>query len=456
MALHYIPCAPNDNKGEQITRNFLMSSLAHSDSILLGNYHLPVNNGTLECDLILLNHRGIWVIEVKNWQRNIHIDRVNWQRDDGLIQHSPLISIETKAKVLATVLNNEGFKNISVVGVVVLAQLSAKLKNTDDVKIREPHEDKIFHLDDRLIRALNGRNYLYDIKNKELSMKLIQQIVDMLLPRAIDPKQERIGDSYRILYDLGPSPDDVFHAYKAVHVNIPGRYARAKKYRPSTAFSTGDLEDEINRFRRDLQALVKMERHPNIVQVYDYQPDRDSSDIYWLLLEWVKGITLQDRIENGPTILFQEQLYILYAILDAIDCCHNSNILHRNLNPACIYLVNDGTVKLSDFDFARVPDISTTLTTIGEPLPVKASRYMAPELQTNARDADTRSDLYALGAIWYDMITHPQPDEDINLSQVEKMGLPTDASALLVRLLSPDPDERPRNARAVKRWLEQV
>ena len=353
-------------------------------------------------------------------------------------------------------LNNEGFKNISVVGVVVLAQLSAKLKNTDDVKIREPHEDKIFHLDDRLIRALNGRNYLYDIKNKELSMKLIQQIVDMLLPRAIDPKQERIGDSYRILYDQGPSPDDVFHAYKAVHVNIPGRYARAKKYRPSTAFSTGDLEDEINRFRRDLQALVKMERHPNIVQVYDYQPDRDSSDIYWLLLEWVKGITLQDRIENGPTILFQEQLYILYAILDAIDCCHNSNILHRNLNPACIYLVNDGTVKLSDFDFARVPDISTTLTTIGEPLPVKASRYMAPELQTNARDADTRSDLYALGAIWYDMITHPQPDEDINLSQVEKMGLPTDASALLVRLLSPDPDERPRNARAVKRWLEQV
>lgn len=85
MALQYIPCAQNDNKGEQITRNFLMTSLAHIDGILLGNYHLPVNNGTLECDLVLFNQRGIWVIEVKNWRGRILIDRVKWERDDRLI-----------------------------------------------------------------------------------------------------------------------------------------------------------------------------------------------------------------------------------------------------------------------------------------------------------------------------------------------------------------------------------
>ncbi len=456
MALQYIPCAQNDNKGEQITRNFLMSSLAHTDGILLGNYHLPVNNGTLECDLVLFNQRGIWIIEVKNWRESINIDRVNWQRDDGLIQHSPLISVEIKAKVLATVLENAGFRNISVVGLIVLAKSSAELKNTDDVKSREPHEDKIFHLDARLIRALNGRNYLYNTKNRELSVQLIQQIVDMLLPRMIDPEQERIGDSYRILYDLGPGPDEVFHAYQAVHVNIPGRYARAKKYYTPTAFSIGDLEEAIHRFRRDLQALVKMEHHPNIVQVYDYQADRDSSDIYWLLLEWIKGITLQARLDNGPEIPFQEQLHILCAILDALDCCHSSNILHRNLTPSCIYLANDGMVKLSDFDFARVPDFLVTLTITGQPLPVKANRYMAPELQTNARTADARSDLYALGAIWYDMIVRPEPNEDIDLLRLEEVELPLDVCDLLVRLLSPDPNERPKNAKAVKRWLEQV
>jgi len=196
MALQYIPCAQDDNNGEQITRNFLMSSLANTDGILLGNYHLPGDNGTWECDLVLFNQRGVWIIEVKDWRGRIHIDQVNWQREDGLIHHSPLTSVETKAKKLAAVLENAGFRNISVVGLVVLAQSSAELLNTDGVKIREPHEEKVFHLDARLTRALTRRNYLSRLTNKELSMELIQKIVSMLLPRKIDPEQERIKDSY--------------------------------------------------------------------------------------------------------------------------------------------------------------------------------------------------------------------------------------------------------------------
>lgn len=85
MALRYIACAHNDNIGEQITRIFLMDSLADTDGILLGNYHLPVNNSTLECDFVLFNRRGVWIIEVKNWRGRIDIDQINWQRDDGLI-----------------------------------------------------------------------------------------------------------------------------------------------------------------------------------------------------------------------------------------------------------------------------------------------------------------------------------------------------------------------------------
>jgi serine/threonine protein kinase len=457
MVLQYIPCAPNDNKGEQIARNFLLSSLNHTYGTLLGNYHLPVNNGTRECDLVLFNRRGIWIIEVKNWRGRIIIDQVNWQRDDGLIQHSPLISVETKAKILASVLENRRFFNVSVVGLVVVIQPNAELLNTAEIKSREPRKDKIFSLDDRLIRALTGPHYLYQSGNRDLSKALIEEIVHMLLPRYIDLEQERIGDSYRIVQDLGPGPNNIFHAYKAEHINISGRYARAKKYYSPSVSSTNDLRAAIQRFRRDMQVLVKMERHPNIVQVYDYLPDRNSSDIYWLLLEWVKGITLQDRLINGPEIQFQEQRKILFAILNALDSCHSNDILHRNLSPACIHLANDGTVKLGDFDFARVPELAMTISITGQPLHKETNRYIAPELQTNAPAADARSDLYALGAIWYDMIVHPEgPDEDIDLSRLEGTDLPADALDLLVRLLSSDPDQRPRNAKAVKRWLEQV
>jgi len=457
MALQYIPCARNDNKGEQITRNYLMSFLAHTDGILLGNYHLPENNSTLECDFVLFNQRGIWIIEVKHWGGRIEIDQINWKRGDGHIQHSPLISVETKAKTLATILRNAGHRNISVMGLVVLSHASAELINGDGLTKREPREDKIFRLDSSLIRALTGRQFLYRTDNRELGLKEIKGIVNMLVPRVVDPERTRIGGNYEIVYDLGYGPDKIFHAYQAVHLTIPGRYVRAKKYDKPTAFTTEALDDSMKRFKRDMQALGKMERHPNIVQMYDYQADRDGNDTYWLLLEWIKGITLQDRLDGGLPILIEEQLHILIAILNALSYCHGTNILHRNLTPACIYLADDGTVKLGDFDFARVPDDPQgTISITGQPLLLKVNRYMAPELRTDARTADARSDLYALGAIWYDMAVRPQPDEDINLSRLQETSLSPDARELLTRLLDSDPNQRPQNAKAVKRWLEQV
>ncbi len=132
MALRYIACAHNENTGEQLTRIFLMESLAQTNGILLGNYHMPVNTSTLECDFVLFNRRGIWIIEVKNWHGDIKIDQINWERDDGLIQHSPLNSVAIKASKLYTVLRDANFRNISVAGLVVLAQKTATLNNSDE------------------------------------------------------------------------------------------------------------------------------------------------------------------------------------------------------------------------------------------------------------------------------------------------------------------------------------
>jgi serine/threonine protein kinase len=431
-----------------------MQQLADTDGILLTNYHLPSGNSTLENDLVLFNERGVWILEVKNWRGYIDIDQTDWRRDDGFIQHSPLTSVEMKAKVLYSLLENNGYSRTSVVGFVVLSQAHTSLRNTNDVQSRDPREDRVFHLDARLLRALTGEHFLHHKAGiKGLDMADMHAIVEMLLPLKVDPGRQLIGTSYRIKYDLGKSESKAFHAYQAEHVSIPGRYARAKKYHDA-AISTDDLYDSIRRYQRDMHALSEME-HPNILQVYDYQPDRDSDDIYWLLLEWTKAITLRERL-HGPPMLWPEQLRVLNSALAALDCCHSNNILHRNLNPACLYLANDGTVKLGDFDFARVPKFAKTLTKTDQPVPWKTNRYMAPELQMNAREADARSDLYALGAIWYDMAVRPEPDEKLDLSQLEKTVLSKDARDLLSRLLSDDPAERPQNAKAAKKWLEQV
>lgn len=97
-----------------------------------------------------------------------------------------------------------------------------------------------------------------------------------------------------------------------------------------------------------------------------------------------------------------------------------------------------------------------TLTVKSGPLISQASRYTAPELITNARKADARSDLYAVGAIWYDMVLRPEPGVPIVLEQLEDAHLSFAAHQLMSSLLSSNPEDRPKNAKAVKRWLEQI
>src|SRR5207249_353825 len=107
-----------------------------------------------------------------------------------------------------------------------------------------------------------------------------------------------------------------------------------------------------------------------------------------------------------------DQLHIVWAVVDALEYAHSKNILHRNLTPSSIYIADDGrTVKLGDFDYARVPTRGMTVSSKDKPMIV--NRYTSPELSTDAREADARSDLYALGAIWYDMAIGLVPDEGI-------------------------------------------
>lgn len=456
MALEYIPCAKNWSAGEQATRNFLMNKLEHTYGVLFGNYYLPRDNDTLECDLVLFNRQGIWVIEVKDWHGPIEIDSADWKRSDGHIELSPLKSIEFKAKNLTSIVRYGEFAEISIIGLVVLASPDAQLINSDgdQLQLREPQEFKVFHLDDRLTRALTGRTLLHKPDSTELNERQIKRLVSILHRQKVDPEKEYIGDQYNIIDDLGPGPNEAFHAYKAKHIVIPEQYARAKQYYLPTAFSSKEVKEAATRFQRDMKALAQMRKHPNIVQVYNYLTDRHNGDMYWLLLEWIDGNTLRYRLELGPDIAFPEQVSILNAVLNALESCHAIGMLHRHLTPSCIFLANDGAVKLGDFDFARVPGFPVTITISGKPLPVQPNRYMAPEMRTDAHSADARSDLYALGAIWYDMIFRPESGERIDLAQLDKTDLPRDARLLLTALLSSDPKDRPGSARAAKRWLE--
>jgi Tol biopolymer transport system component len=170
--------------------------------------------------------------------------------------------------------------------------------------------------------------------------------------------------------------------------------------------------DRLARFKREAQVLASL-NHPNIAAIYGFE---GASDIQALVLEYVEGPTLSERI--GPHgIPLDDALPIARQVADALENAHEQNIVHRDLKPANVKLRPDGTVKVLDFGLARalepppaVASEADILPTITSPAMTRAgmilgtAAYMSPE-QAKGQLADKRSDVWAFGSMLYEMLT---------------------------------------------------
>src|SRR5215471_7777692 len=170
--------------------------------------------------------------------------------------------------------------------------------------------------------------------------------------------------------------------------------------------------DRLGRFRREAEVLAAL-NHPNIGAIYGLEK---TPDFTALVMELIEGDDLSQRIARGP-IPLDEALPIAKQIADALEAAHEQGIIHRDLKPANIKVRGDGTVKVLDFGLAKAIEppvssspshsISPTVTTpamtqLGVILGTAA--YMSPE-QAKGRAADKRSDIWAFGAVLYEMVS---------------------------------------------------
>src|SRR5215475_4185095 len=182
----------------------------------------------------------------------------------------------------------------------------------------------------------------------------------------------------------------------------------AIKVLPSTF--TGD-PDRLARFRREAQVLASL-NHPNIGAIYSFE---ESDGIHALALEFVEGPTLADRIARGP-IPLETALSIARQIAEALEAAHEQGIVHRDLKPANVKLRPDGVVKVLDFGLAKAlqpPDSALTTNAEGPEITSPAMlamgvmigtpAYMSPE-QARGRSADKRADIWAFGAVLYEIL----------------------------------------------------
>jgi Tol biopolymer transport system component len=212
----------------------------------------------------------------------------------------------------------------------------------------------------------------------------------------------------------------------------------------------------IARFTREAQVLASL-NHPNIAAIYSVE-DRA------LIMELVEGPTLAERIAQGP-IPVDDALGFARQMADGLSAAHEKGIVHRDLKPANIKITPDGTIKLLDFGLAKsdgpwsgsrsIDDAPTlTVATTGAGVIVGTAAYMSPE-QARGQQVDRRADIWAFGAIVYEMITGArlfagETITDVLASVVRSdpdvSGVPPNVRRLLRRCLEKDPKQRIRDA----------
>ena len=166
--------------------------------------------------------------------------------------------------------------------------------------------------------------------------------------------------------------------------------------------------DRLARFKREAQILASL-NHPNIAAIYGIE---ESEGTRALVLELVEGPTLADRIAQGAMPI-EEALPIARQIAEALEAAHEAGVIHRDLKPANVKVKDDGTVKVLDFGLAKAldpspesdPSQSPTLTAAATQIGVimGTAAYMSPE-QAKGKTADRRSDVWAFGAVLYEML----------------------------------------------------
>lgn len=154
----------------------------------------------------------------------------------------------------------------------------------------------------------------------------------------------------------------------------------------------------LGRFQQEAQTIANLE-HDAIVQVYDYG---EQDDAPYLVMRYMTGGSLQERVQ-GRTLTIAELFPIFERLAPALDLAHARGIVHRDLKPSNVLYDEFGKPSLADFGIARLAEASHTMTVVGTPA------YMSPEQVQAKEDIDGRSDIYALGVIFYELLTGEQP-----------------------------------------------
>lgn len=188
-----------------------------------------------------------------------------------------------------------------------------------------------------------------------------------------------------------------------------------------------DDEDAPPRFYREAKAAAKLQ-HRNIVTIFEFA---EEDGVPYIVMEFLRGQSLAARMRRDPQLALEEKLDIVIQLCTGLQYAHEQGVVHRDVKPGNIWLLDDGTVKLLDFGIAKTG--STTLTRAGDVM--GSAWYMAPE-QVSGQTVDGRADTFSAGVVCYELLANRRPFEAASPTAVMMQIVKEEPPPL--RALAPD------------------
>jgi serine/threonine protein kinase len=282
-----------------------------------------------------------------------------------------------------------------------------------------------------------------------------------------DPLIGRILDSkYELLERLGEGGMGAVYRARRVHI---GDEVAVKVLHADLLVKPQAIE----RFRREARSAA-MISHPNVVSIHDFNDAQVSGTPAYIVMEFVRGVSLHNLLRREGLLSAERTVALMRDICAGVGVAHRQGVVHRDLKPDNVIVVPAGhegdreTAKVVDFGIAKLRDLSTEagLTQTGAVL--GTIYYMSPE-QCRGEELDARADVYSLGAMLYEMLTGEPPFRANNLvgfiskhlteappAFPTELGVPPALGAACHRALAKDRNERPADALALGKELQNV
>ena len=257
-----------------------------------------------------------------------------------------------------------------------------------------------------------------------------------------------LADKYEVLRWIGGGGmAEVFLARHRIH----GALFAAK------VLSTDLAKDEriVARFVQEARTAANLSGHPNIVPIFDIA---EQNGLYFLIMQFVEGEDLARHLKRRGKLPPEEAVDVIRQVADALVWASAKGVVHRDLKPSNLYLDRNGRVMVLDFGIAKAADVPSPLTFATERL--GTTYYMSPE-QIRGENCDTRSDLYSLGVVFFELLAGRKPFEGdsyraIELGHIEtpppdlrelEPSVPVELAAIVRMLLAKDPNQRYQSPR---------